>query len=149
MMRFLTGSAHARLVREMDLLFGPSFSIFSFFILSFFFLSLKCTMRNESICQDRLGTNIHCPSKESSRQNDDRSFCTPQGLRPAERFRQPRHPGGAARRIPQGAGGGAAGKKTVLSPRFMLTMIVLPRQARDKHRESTQKRVRFLAGACC
>jgi hypothetical protein len=56
-MRFLTGSAHARLVREMDLLFGPSFSnfLFPFFIL---FLSLKCIMRNESICQDRLGTYI-------------------------------------------------------------------------------------------
>ena len=33
-----------------------------------------------------------------------------------------------------------AGKKTVLFSRFYITMIVLPRQARDKHRESTQKR---------
>ena len=35
------------------------------------------------------------------------------------------------------------GKTTVLFVRFYIQMIVLPRQARDKHRESTQKRVPF------
>jgi hypothetical protein len=29
---------------------------------------------------------------------------------------------------------------------FILTMIILPRQARDKHRESTQKETRFSIG---
>ena len=29
---------------------------------------------------------------------------------------------------------------------LILTMIILPRQARDKHRESTQKEMRFFAG---
>jgi hypothetical protein len=38
-----------------------------------------------------------------------------------------------------------AGKKTVfLFEPFMYIMIILLRQARDKHRESTQKRDRFL-----
>jgi hypothetical protein len=40
-----------------------------------------------------------------------------------------------------------AGKKTVfLFEPFMYIMIILLRQARDKHRESTQKRDRFLIG---
>jgi hypothetical protein len=33
------------------------------------------------------------------------------------------------------------GKKTVLSVRFYIKMIVLPRQARDRHRQSTRNRV--------
>eukprot|EP01046_Picozoa_sp_COSAG06_P043783 COSAG06_NODE_5791_length_3272_cov_22.469587_3_plen_88_part_00 len=33
-----------------------------------------------------------------------------------------------------------------LSRRFILKIIVLPRQARDKHRESTQKERRFVTG---
>ena len=38
-----------------------------------------------------------------------------------------------------------AGEKTARFVHFLLKMIILPRQARDKHRESTQKRRRFLA----
>eukprot|EP01046_Picozoa_sp_COSAG06_P031185 COSAG06_NODE_3015_length_5959_cov_59.427645_7_plen_126_part_00 len=38
-----------------------------------------------------------------------------------------------------------AGKKTSPLHRFMPKVIALPRQARDKHRESTQERGRFLA----
>ena len=42
-----------------------------------------------------------------------------------------------------------AGEKTVLSSRLYVKTIFLPRQARDKHRESTQKRdCRFLADTC-
>jgi hypothetical protein len=36
--------------------------------------------------------------------------------------------------------GGLAGKKTPFLRRFILKMISLPRQARDKHRESAQKK---------
>jgi hypothetical protein len=35
------------------------------------------------------------------------------------------------------------GKKTCFLRHFILKMITLPRQARDKHRESTQKETRF------
>eukprot|EP01046_Picozoa_sp_COSAG06_P006561 COSAG06_NODE_310_length_17775_cov_9.971374_4_plen_132_part_00 len=36
-------------------------------------------------------------------------------------------------------------RKRIFMRRFVLQMIVLPREARDKHRESTQKEMRF----CC
>ena len=36
-------------------------------------------------------------------------------------------------------------RKRILSPLFVLTTITLPRQARDKHRESTQKRRRLFS----
>jgi hypothetical protein len=36
-------------------------------------------------------------------------------------------------------------KRVFLRSHFILNMIILPRQARDKHRESTQKRVVFSA----
>ena len=39
-----------------------------------------------------------------------------------------------------------AGKKTVLWSRLYIKTIILPRQARDKRRDSTQNRDRFLAG---
>jgi hypothetical protein len=38
------------------------------------------------------------------------------------------------------------GKKTGFFGHLYIKCIILPRQARDKHRESTQKRARFLAG---
>ena len=38
------------------------------------------------------------------------------------------------------------GKKTGFFCHLYIKCIILPRQARDKHRESTQKRARFLAG---
>jgi hypothetical protein len=45
------------------------------------------------------------------------------------------------------AGGEGLGKKTrLLRCHFVLKMMILPRQARDKHRESTQTKWRFLAG---
>ena len=47
-----------------------------------------------------------------------------------------------------GAAAIAAGKKTRLfAPEFLLKMIILPRQARDKHRESTQKKDAFSLGS--
>ena len=52
-------------------------------------------------------------------------------------FSQAGHPRGHAHLPP--------GKKTHRLRHFVLNMIILPRQARDKHRESTQKRdMRFL-----
>ena len=44
-------------------------------------------------------------------------------------------------------GGGQVRKRHFFCPLFILKMIILPRQARDKHREGTQKeRWRFLTG---
>eukprot|EP01046_Picozoa_sp_COSAG06_P046963 COSAG06_NODE_6739_length_2801_cov_3.127636_1_plen_81_part_00 len=37
--------------------------------------------------------------------------------------------------------------ETVFLSHLYIKMMILPRQARDKHREATQKRDRFLAGA--
>eukprot|EP01046_Picozoa_sp_COSAG06_P017324 COSAG06_NODE_1172_length_10425_cov_7.741042_7_plen_93_part_00 len=58
------------------------------------------------------------------------------------------------RELPSGPGGeiepryylthGAAGEKTALFQPFVYKMIILPRQARDKHRENSKKG-RFLA----
>jgi len=42
--------------------------------------------------------------------------------------------------------GGGAEQTHQLLRHFILTMIILPRQARDKHRESTQKREASFAG---
>jgi hypothetical protein len=38
------------------------------------------------------------------------------------------------------------GKTTVLCVRFLLKTIILPRQARDEHRETSERVMRFLAG---
>ena len=40
-------------------------------------------------------------------------------------------------------------RKTHLLRHFILEMIILPRQARDKHRGNTQKEMRFLTGDGC
>jgi hypothetical protein len=44
--------------------------------------------------------------------------------------------------------GGPTGKNTHLQRHLILKTIILPRQARDKHRESTQKRDAFLYSLC-
>ena len=41
---------------------------------------------------------------------------------------------------------GSTGQKTVFLSHLSIRTIILPRQARDTHRESTQKRDRFLTG---
>jgi hypothetical protein len=43
----------------------------------------------------------------------------------------------------------AAVRKTYFLRHLYIKTIILPRQARDKHRESTQKRVTFFAGRTC
>jgi len=40
-------------------------------------------------------------------------------------------------------------QNTYLLCRFMLKTIILPGQARDKHRESALKEMRFIAGSAC
>jgi hypothetical protein len=88
--------------------------------------------KNRSFYQDRLGTNI--------------AGQTSQNEEPLPRMQLfgvvGREYGRLGRRWAE------RGKTTVLCVRFYLTMIIFPRQARDKHREiSTQKRLyRFLAG---
>ena len=55
---------------------------------------------------------------------------------------------GGSATVATAEGHAAAGRKThLLQCRFMLKRISLPRQARDKHRESSQKEMRFLAEA--
>jgi hypothetical protein len=39
-------------------------------------------------------------------------------------------------------------EKRVFSRHLYIKCIILPRQARDKHRESTQKKDRLIAGSC-
>ena len=43
---------------------------------------------------------------------------------------------------------GRSGNKTVFFSHLYIKMMILPRQARDKHRENSQKE-RFVAGSCC
>ena len=43
---------------------------------------------------------------------------------------------------------GVSGKKTPLLRHFILKMIVLPRQARDRYRENSKKEWRFLIASC-
>jgi hypothetical protein len=63
-------------------------------------------------------------------------------------------PAGAGDEDERDRGGGGGGKllqvrkRSSLSPTFMLNrLLILPRQARDKHRESTQKQT-FLLPSC-
>eukprot|EP01046_Picozoa_sp_COSAG06_P036393 COSAG06_NODE_4008_length_4666_cov_3.913072_6_plen_102_part_00 len=62
----------------------------------------------------------------------------------ALRRRTTRRPArGAARRV--GGDDAGAGKKTVFLSHLYIKMLILPRQARDKHRKALKKRRRFLA----
>jgi hypothetical protein len=48
--------------------------------------------------------------------------------------------------VPTQSPGGSTGQKTVLFVRLYIQTIILPRQARDKHRKKSKKRTVFLAG---
>ena len=54
--------------------------------------------------------------------------------------------GAAAAGVGWGGCGRRRGENGLFFPLFILKCIILPRQARDKHRESTQKETRFSIG---
>ena len=107
-----------------------------------------CTKNDDQFCQDRRGTNT---GKVERR---DRFFAGPCGVRAALAgacfydLSRPLH--SLRRAAPEPRHPDTGGKDAFLEPFYTIDneMIMLPRQARDKHRESTQKKMRRSVSIC-